>query len=69
VVREGQRFVTVRVDLSPGKDTPDKQAILASYAQRGLPLVVLHDSKGKEAARVTSFVEAPKFLEIMRAVK
>jgi len=69
VVREGQRFVTVRVDLSPGKDTPDKQAILASYAQRGLPLVVLHDSQGKEAARVTSFVEAPKFLEIMRTVK
>jgi thiol:disulfide interchange protein DsbD len=69
VVREGQRFVSVRVDLSPGKDTPDKQALLASYQQRGLPLVVLHDSEGKEAARVTSFVEAPKFLEIMRSVK
>jgi thiol:disulfide interchange protein DsbD len=69
VVQEGQRFVTVRVDLSPGKDSPDKQALLASYQQRGLPLVVMHDSKGKEAARVTSFVEAPKFLEIMRAVK
>ena len=69
VVREGQRFVTVRVDLSPGKDTPDKQALLASYEQRGLPLVVLHDSKGAEAARVTSFVEAPRFLEIMRTVR
>ena len=69
VVQEGQRFVTVRVDLSPGKDTPDKQALLAKYQQRGLPLVVMHDSKGIEAARVTSFVEAPKFLEIMRGVK
>jgi thioredoxin:protein disulfide reductase len=67
VVREGQRFVTVRVDLT--NETPEKKAILTSYEQRGLPLVVLHDSEGKEAARVTNFVEAPKFLEIMRAVR
>ena len=29
--------------------SPDKQALLKSYNQRGLPLVVLHDSNGKEA--------------------
>ncbi len=68
VVREGQRFVSVKVDLSPGKDSPEKQQLLASYGHRGLPLVVLHDSKGKEAARVTQFVEAEKFLALMKPI-
>ena len=68
VVREGQRFVPVHVDLSPGKDSDDKQALLRSYNQRGLPLVVLHDASGKEAARVTSFVEPQALLDLMRKV-
>jgi thiol:disulfide interchange protein DsbD len=68
VVRDSERFVAVHVDLSPGKDSPEKQALLKSYNQRGLPLVVLHDRSGHEAARVTSFVEASKFLELLRRV-
>lgn len=68
VVAEGQRFVPVRVDLSPGEDTPEKRAILASYNQRGLPLVVMHDRSGAEKARVTSFVDADSFLGLMRKV-
>ena len=69
VVQEGQRFVPVHVDLSPGKDSEEKQAILRGYNQRGLPLIVLHDHTGKEAARVTNFVEAPQFLDLMRTVQ
>jgi thiol:disulfide interchange protein DsbD len=69
VVREGERFVSVRVDLSPGKDSPEKRQALAAYQQRGLPLVVLHDPNGVAAARVTSFVEAEEFLSLMRDVK
>lgn len=69
IVRESQRFVSVRVDLSPGKTTPEKQDLLASYEQRGLPLVVLHHSDGSEAARVTSFVEADKLLSVMQSAR
>jgi thiol:disulfide interchange protein DsbD len=69
VVREGGRFVPVRVDLSPGKDSKDKRDILAGYAQRGLPLVVLHKPNGEVGARVTSFVEPEQFLDLMRAVR
>jgi thiol:disulfide interchange protein DsbD len=68
VVAEGQRFVPVRVDLSPGQDVARGRALLARYEQRGLPLVVLHDSRGGEAARVTEFVEAERMLQLMRAV-
>jgi thiol:disulfide interchange protein DsbD len=69
VVREGKRFIPVRIDLSPGQDTPEKQALLKSYNQRGLPLVVLHDASGKEAQRVTNFVDPQTFLALMRQVR
>jgi thioredoxin:protein disulfide reductase len=68
VVREGQRFVTVRVDLSPGKDTPEKREYLSRYAQRGLPLVVIHQSNGAEASRVTGFVPPDRFVSMLRGV-
>jgi thioredoxin:protein disulfide reductase len=69
VVREGERFIPVRIDLSPGKTSSEKQQLLANYEQRGLPLVVLHKPTGEVAARVTSFVEADEFLHLMRAVR
>jgi thiol:disulfide interchange protein DsbD len=68
VVREGGRFIPVRVDLSPGKDSKEKRDLLASYEQRGLPLVVMHKPSGEIAARVTSFVDPDEFLHLMRAV-
>jgi len=69
VVREGERFIPVRIDLSPGKANAEKQQLLASYEQRGLPLVVMHKPSGEVAARVTSFVEADEFLSMMRTVR
>jgi thiol:disulfide interchange protein DsbD len=69
VVREGERFIPVRIDLSPGKVSDEKQQLLANYEQRGLPLVVMHKPTGEVAARVTSFVEADEFLHMMRAVR
>jgi len=68
VVAEGQRFVPVRVDLSPGQDVETGQQLLAQYNQHGLPLVVMHDSGGDEAERVTGFIEADEMLEKMRRV-
>lgn len=69
VVREAGRFVSVRIDLSPGRDTPDKKTVLQSYAQHGLPFVVLHTGQGREAARITSFVKPPELLAIMREIR
>jgi thioredoxin:protein disulfide reductase len=69
IVREGAHFVSVRVDLSPGKDSPVKREILASYAHRGLPLVVLHKPSGEPAARVTSFVAAEEMLALMKSAR
>jgi len=68
VVEASQRFVKVKVDLSPGQDVAQGTKWLQGYGARGLPLVVLHDSKGREQARITEFVEADRMLELLRAV-
>jgi thiol:disulfide interchange protein DsbD len=68
VVGEGQRFIKVKVDLSPGKDTASGKEWLKTYGARGLPLVVLHTSDGRESVRITEFVDADKLLTLMRAV-
>ena len=59
-------MVAVKVDLSPGQDTAEKKELLASYNQKGLPLIVLHGTDGKELARVTTFVEPEEFLGFLR---
>ena len=63
-----EMFVAVHVDLSPGHDLTDGRALLASYEQRGLPLVVLHDSQGREVHRVVEFVEPDELLGLMQDV-
>jgi len=67
VVSEARRFVTVRVDMT--RTTPEKGALLASYRQPGLPLVVMHNSDGSEQARVTGLVSADEFLDLLRATR
>jgi thioredoxin:protein disulfide reductase len=68
VIAETQRFVKVKVDLSPGQDLSTRKEWLKTYGARGLPLVVLHTSDGRESARITEFVEADRMLELLRAV-
>ena len=69
VVSEARRFVTVRVDLSTDKATDEKWALLKAYKQPGLPLVVLHNSDGSEASRVTGMLDSDAFLDLMNAVR
>lgn len=69
VVAEAGRFETIRVDLSAHSITPEKSALLDSYDQEGLPLVVLHHGNGDEAHRVTGLVEPEEFLAAMRRVE
>ena len=69
VIAEARRYVPVRVDLSPGPDVERGRELLAQYSQRGLPFVVIHDSEGEEAQRVTAFIEAEQMLQMMQAVQ
>ena len=68
VAPEMARFVNVRVDATDADD-PKVEEALASFKVRGLPTVVLFDSKGKEAARYNDFVPPERFLEGIKAVE
>lgn len=69
VIDDAARFVNIHVDMSAHSVTPESRALLASYNQRGLPLVVMHDGNGNEVHRVTQFVEADELLTLMREVE
>jgi thiol:disulfide interchange protein DsbD len=69
VAAEAARFVNIHVDMSASTVTPASRALLASYEQRGLPLVVLHDHEGTEVHRVTEFVEPGELLALLRDVE
>lgn len=66
VRREARRFVTVRVDAT--ESTPALDALQARHRVRGLPTVLLFDTAGREVARVSEFVPAPRMLQLMRGV-
>ncbi len=61
------RFVAVRVDATNDED-PNVGAALQRFGVRGLPTVVIFDSRGREALRYTDFVPPERFLESIRAV-
>ncbi len=61
VASEAGRFVAVKVDATD-QDDPKVESAMKEFGVIGLPTVVVFDSAGKEAARYTEFVEAPRFL-------
>jgi thiol:disulfide interchange protein DsbD len=61
------RFVAVRVDATHDDD-PDVVATMSRYRVRGLPTVLIFDSHGKEALRITDFVPPEELLPQIRRV-
>jgi thiol:disulfide interchange protein len=41
---------------------------MSAFSVKGLPTVVVYDSKGAEAIRYTDFVEAEQFLTALKKV-
>ncbi|AKU91904.1 protein-disulfide reductase DsbD family protein [Vulgatibacter incomptus] len=69
VMDEAARFVTVKVDGT--HEDKQIQALYDQYGIQGLPTVVFLDSTGETlpSPRVTGFVEAGNFLELMKGVR
>ncbi len=63
VQEEAGRFVAIRVDSTQMDDAVT--ALHEKYGVRGLPTVILLGPDGEEAARVTEFVAADRFLGLM----
>lgn len=67
VQREAGRFMAVKVDATNDED-PNVEAAMSAFSVKGLPTVVVYDSKGAEAIRYTDFVEAEQFLTALKKV-
>jgi thiol:disulfide interchange protein DsbD len=67
VQREAGRFLAVKVDAT-NDDDPAVEGAMSDFGVKGLPTVVVFDSKGKEAVRYTDFVEAGPFLDALKKV-
>jgi thiol:disulfide interchange protein DsbD len=67
VQREAGRFLAVKVDATNDED-PNVEAAMSAFSVKGLPTVVVYDSKGAEAIRYTDFVEAEQFLTALKKV-
>jgi thiol:disulfide interchange protein DsbD len=65
---EGARFAALRVDAS---DPDDEEAarVQKKYGVRGLPVVLVYGSDGREALRFTEFVPAERFAQALAGVR
>lgn len=66
VQREASRFIPIRVDASEPSD--EVESIQRSYSVRGLPTVLVFDSSGREALRLTDFVPPERMVELLQRV-
>ncbi len=66
---EGTRFVALHVDATDDDDKGVAAVRQKYHATEGLPVVVLFDSSGKEAARFTEFVAPARFAAAMALVR
>jgi thiol:disulfide interchange protein DsbD len=64
---EMSRFVAVKVDATHDDD-PAVQGAMARYRVRGLPTVLVFDSRGQESLRFTEFVPPERFLPAIQRV-
>ncbi len=68
VIEETKKFRRYKVDLTK-TGSEETQLAMQKYDIVGVPTIILIDSNGKEFKRITSFINAEEFLEIIKEVE
>lgn len=68
VIEEAKRFSTLKADLTRSLTT-EVESLRNQYNIIGVPTILILDSKGNEAKRITGFVEAEEFLGIIKSIQ
>ncbi len=66
VTREAARFAMLQADVT--ESTPASEALLSQFQILGVPTILFYGPAGEEVDRVVGFVDAERFLGIMRRV-
>ncbi len=67
VIDEARNFHTLKADMTKSL-SPEVEALKEKYKIVGVPTVLILDSKGNEAKRITGFVSADEFYNIIKNV-
>lgn len=67
VAREADRFATFMADVT--ESSPRNDALLAQFRVVGVPTIIFYGAGGAEVDRLVGYVEAGKFLRVMRGVR
>ncbi|MCW8848639.1 MAG: protein-disulfide reductase DsbD [Melioribacteraceae bacterium] len=68
VIKRAKNFISIKVDMT--KTMSDQTEIIRNkFSIRGMPTVLIINSKGEEVERITGFVNAEEFLKIIDGVK
>ncbi len=68
VIEETKSFKTYKVDMTHTMDEKTEK-IRKQFNIKGMPTIIITNSDGKEVKRLTGFVDADEFLNIIRNVK
>ncbi|WP_290664049.1 cytochrome c biogenesis protein CcdA [Ignavibacterium sp.] len=68
VIAESKKFVTLKADMTKSL-APDVSALREKYKIVGVPTVLILNSNGEEVKRITGFVDAQEFLEVIKSVE
>jgi thiol:disulfide interchange protein DsbD len=68
VVAKSKEFVNYKVDMTQTMSDETEQ-LRNRFSVIGMPTILIIDSKGNEVKRLTGFVTADEFLEIINNVK
>lgn len=63
VIKEIESFTNYKIDMT--KMTPENEDLRKRFKVVGMPTVLIIDSQGKEAERITGFVNADEFLSYL----
>lgn len=67
VAREAERFATFMADVT--ESSPRNDALLAQFRVVGVPTIIFYGAGGAEVDRLVGYVDAGKFLRVMRGVR
>ena len=67
VAREAERFATFMADVT--ESSPHNDALLAQFRVVGVPTIIFYGAAGAEVDRLVGYVDADKFLRVMRGVR
>ncbi|MBK7107369.1 MAG: protein-disulfide reductase DsbD [Ignavibacteriae bacterium] len=68
VIKASQNFKSFKVDMTKTL-SEETEIIRKKFEIRGMPTVLIIDSKGNEVERITGFLNAKEFLKIIETVK